>query len=98
MSDLVSRKWLLEEYDRRHKGPAGRARKLIEAAPAVDAVEVIALQKQLHREYALLCRTDADFDKAMGGYNPSSFVAGFNYALERMSGWTTSLNGERKEE
>lgn len=32
--DLVSRSWLLAEYDRQHDGPAGKARKLIEDAPA----------------------------------------------------------------
>lgn len=38
--DLISRSALLAEYDRQHKGEAGRARKLMEDAPAVDAVEV----------------------------------------------------------
>lgn len=40
MDDLISRRALLAEYDRQHKGEAGKARTLIEAAPAVDAVEV----------------------------------------------------------
>lgn len=38
MSDLISRKALLAEYDRQHEGEPGRARKLIEEAPVVDAV------------------------------------------------------------
>ena len=34
--DLVSRQYLLDEYDRQHEGPPGGARKIIEEAPAVD--------------------------------------------------------------
>lgn len=34
--DFVSRQWLLTEYDKRHKGPPGGARKMIEEAPPVD--------------------------------------------------------------
>lgn len=34
MDDLVSRQWLLDEYDRRHEGSPGGARKIIEEAPA----------------------------------------------------------------
>ena len=41
MSDLVSRRSLLEAYDKAHVGPPGAARKLIEEAPAVDAVPVV---------------------------------------------------------
>lgn len=33
-NDLVSRRWLLDEYDKRHEGPPGGARKIIEEAPA----------------------------------------------------------------
>ena len=40
MDDLISRNALLAEYDRQHKGEAGKARTLIANAPAVDAVEV----------------------------------------------------------
>ena len=36
MSDLISRTWLLAEYDKRHKGPPGGARKLIEEAPPAE--------------------------------------------------------------
>ena len=39
MDDLISRKALIEAYDKAHKGPPGGARKLMEEAPAVDAVE-----------------------------------------------------------
>ena len=36
MNDLISRKELLAEYDRVHIGEPGKARKLIEDAPAVS--------------------------------------------------------------
>ena len=36
MADYISREWLLSEYDKRHKGPPGGARKMIEEAPAAD--------------------------------------------------------------
>ena len=36
MSDLVSRSYLLSEYDRQHEGPPGRARKIIEEAPSIE--------------------------------------------------------------
>lgn len=41
MDDLISRKALLAEYDRVHIGPPGGARKLMEDAPSVEAVEVV---------------------------------------------------------
>lgn len=40
-NDLVSRKWLLDEYDKRHDGPPGGARKLIEEAPPVAKVRPV---------------------------------------------------------
>lgn len=49
MNNLVSRQYLLDEYDRRHKGPPGGARKIIEDAPAVDAIskqEVLKIMKR----------------------------------------------------
>lgn len=39
--DLIDRKALLAEYDRVHIGPPGGARKLMEDAPTVQAVEVV---------------------------------------------------------
>ena len=36
MDDLISRTWLLAEYDKRHKGPPGGARKLIEEATSAQ--------------------------------------------------------------
>lgn len=39
--DYVSRQWLLKEYDKRHEGPPGGARKLIEEAPPVADVRPV---------------------------------------------------------
>lgn len=39
--DLISRAYVLAEYDRQHKGPPGGARKIMEEAPAVDAAPVV---------------------------------------------------------
>lgn len=44
MNDLISRSALLARYDRIHVGAPGAARKLIEEAPAVDAVPVGKLE------------------------------------------------------
>ena len=41
-NDFVSRQWLLNEYDNRHKGPPGGARKMIEEAPAADVRSVVS--------------------------------------------------------
>lgn len=41
MDELISRAYVLAEYDRQHKGPPGGARKIMEDAPAVDAVPVV---------------------------------------------------------
>ena len=35
IDEYVSREYLLKEYDKQHKGPAGRARKIIEDAPTM---------------------------------------------------------------
>ena len=34
-SDLVDRNYLIAEYDRQHKGPAGGARRIMEDAPPI---------------------------------------------------------------
>lgn len=41
MNDYVSRKYLLDEYDRQHQGPPGGARKIIAEAPAADVAPVV---------------------------------------------------------
>ena len=48
--DVISRKALLAEYDRVHIGAPGGARKLIEEAQSVDAVEVVRCKDCKHRE------------------------------------------------
>ena len=48
MNDLISRKALIAEYDRVHVGAPGGARKLMEDAPAVDAVEVVRCKDCKH--------------------------------------------------
>ena len=37
--DLVDRDYLLSEYDRQHKGPAGGARRIMEDAPTIIDAE-----------------------------------------------------------
>lgn len=57
MNDLISRKALLVEYDRVHIGPPGNARKLIEDAPAVDAVPVVRCKDCKHMRVHKRCCT-----------------------------------------
>ena len=40
MMELINRQALLDAYDAAHKGPPGRARKLIQEAPTVEAEPV----------------------------------------------------------
>ena len=42
---LIDADALLAEYDRQHEGEPGKARKLIEDAPTVDAVEVVSCRE-----------------------------------------------------
>ena len=55
MDDLISRSWLLSEYDKRHKGPPGGARKLIEEAPSAQP-EII------------YCKDCVKHNKGLGNY------------------------------
>lgn len=48
MSDYVSRQYLLNEYDRQHKGPPGGARKIIAEAPAEDVAQVVMCKDCKH--------------------------------------------------
>ena len=41
MSRLIDANALIKEYDRVHVGEPGKARKLMEEAPTIDAIEVI---------------------------------------------------------
>lgn len=46
-NDLVSRSWLLAEYDKQHEGPPGGARKIIETAPPARSEQVAKLYELL---------------------------------------------------
>lgn len=49
--ELIYRDALLAAYDAMHKGEPGRARKLIEDAPTVDAVPVVRCKDCKSRNY-----------------------------------------------
>ena len=51
MNDLISRAYVLAEYDRQHKGSPGGARKIIEGAPAIPAIPVEWMREKM-RGYA----------------------------------------------
>ena len=56
---LIDANALIAEYDRVHIGPAGGARKLMEDAPTVDAVEVVRCKDCKHYAlFALACRNE----------------------------------------
>ena len=63
MDDLISRKALLAEYDRVHIGEPGKARKLVEDAPRVDAAEVVhGRWKYYHKQNIAVC-TNCSFER-----------------------------------
>ena len=68
MDDMISRTYVLAEYDRQHKGPPGGARKIMEEAPAVDAVPVVRCKdcKYAHMTYDGECKY-CDFWQEDGG-------------------------------
>ena len=45
---LIDANALIEEYDRVHVGEPGKARKLIEDAPTVEAVEIVRCRECVH--------------------------------------------------
>lgn len=66
MDDLISRAYVLAEYDRQHQGPPGGARKIMEEAPAVDAVPVVRCKdcknfKMGYLNYDGMCLCSGDF-------------------------------------
>ena len=68
---LIDANALIEEYDRVHVGEPGKARKLIEDAPAVDAVEIVRCEKCKHavwdEEYEMWkCVKSAEYDEESG--------------------------------
>lgn len=60
MNDLISRAWVLAEYDRQHQCPPGGVRKIMAEAPTIDAIPVDWLDDRanditrapLYRRYA----------------------------------------------
>lgn len=63
MSDLISRGALLAEYDKHHVGAPGGARKLIEDAPTIDAVNVVhGRWKYYHKQNIAVC-TNCSFER-----------------------------------
>ena len=59
---LIDANALIAEYDRVHIGEPGKARKLIEDAPAVDAVEIVRCQDCKHRYSDSWCEYVDDDD------------------------------------
>lgn len=45
MGDLISRAYIIAEYDRQHQGHPGNARRIMEDAPVVDAIPVEWLEE-----------------------------------------------------
>jgi len=66
-NDLISRTWLLAEYDKRHKGPPGGARKLIEEAPSALGTNLAEVGKDcISRQQAI----DALAEDMPSAYTP----------------------------
>lgn len=60
---LIYKEDLIAEYDRVHIGPPGGARKLMEDAPTVDAVEVVhGRWKYYHKQNKAVC-TNCSFER-----------------------------------
>ena len=93
---LIDANALIAEYDRVHIGEPGKARKLIKAAPTVDAVEVVRCQD---------CKYWGDEDGKLKNSDGVLFARCkvYNYLLDgRHTGWCPTENdfcsyGERKE-
>ena len=90
-NDLISRAWVLAEYDRQHKGPPGGARKIMEEAPAVDAVPVVRCSEC---KFGKLC-IDADGHSLIQCTNS-------NYPTANVETWPLELDwycagGERRD-
>ena len=87
MNAVISRSALIAEYDRVHIGEPGGARKLMEDAPAVDAVKVIYCKDCQHRVKANL----------HGGYRCMHPTAGMTFVAKLKDDDHCSY-GERKNE
>ena len=68
---LIDANALIAEYDRVHIGEPGKARKLIEDAPTVEAVEIVRCENCKHavlnEEYEMWkCVKSAEYDEELG--------------------------------
>lgn len=71
MARLIDADALLAEYDRQHEGEPGKARKLIEDAPTVDAVpasKILALRDALYEADAVTMRGLRDLNMLISKY------------------------------
>ena len=59
---LIDANALIAEYDRVHIGEPGKARKLIEDAPTVEAVEIVRCRECKHRHSDSWCEYVDDDD------------------------------------
>jgi hypothetical protein len=96
MADLIDRKELLVKYDYYHEGEPGKARKLIEAAPSVDAVEVVRCRACVHaveieKDYVRKLFVDGTKQCELGRADTV-----FGYSIISNDGFCDS--GERKED
>ena len=65
--DYISRDYLLNEYDRQHKGPPGGARKIIVEAPAADVVAVV---RCLECKHSIMHKFPYNYEKVLACNDP----------------------------
>ena len=68
-NDLISRKALIEAYDKAHKGTPGGARKLMEEAPGVDAAPVVHGRWINRQNWSVTCSVCGSLGIAHDGKN-----------------------------
>lgn len=71
MAEYIEREALLAEYDRKHEGEPGKARKLIADAPTVAAVpvsELLALRDNLYEDDLITMRGLRDLNMLIAKY------------------------------
>lgn len=94
-NDLISRKALIEAYDKAHKGPPGGARKLMEEAPGVDAIEVV------HGRWEIFLSDYDDCELMRCSCCGSEFYDGDNDTVDSLHNYCpycgAKMDGERKE-
>jgi RNase P subunit RPR2 len=97
---LIDANALLAEYDRVHIGEPGKARKLIEDAPTVDAVEVVHARwvhcnKKSNRWYCSNCGEKILYNPRRRTYNIEKRPV---HEVKRYCrGCGAKLDGERRE-